>query len=79
MERTFALKAHDQSAWLGHLGGIVFDHIRGLQCLADFDWGYFTLEHTLNGVGTVENFGHGLIILFMSLRGALVLAEAAFL
>ncbi len=56
MEWTFALKAHDQPAWLWHFSGIVLDHIRSLQCLADFGWGYFTFEHALDRVSAVENF-----------------------
>ncbi len=72
MERPFALKAHEESAWLGHFGGVVFDHVCSFQGLADFDWGYFTFEHALDRVGTVENFGHGVIIhwrfVLMSLR-----------
>ena len=62
MKWALALKAHDQTAWLGHFSRIVLDHIRSLQCLADLGWGYFTLEHALDCVGTVENFKHGLII-----------------
>ena len=62
MEWMLALKAHDQTAWFGHFGGVVFDHIRSFQGLADFGWGYFTLEHALDGVGTVENSDHRLII-----------------
>ena len=62
MEWTLALKAHDQPAWFGHFSGIVLNHIRSFQCLADFDWGYLALEHALDGVGAVENSGHGLSI-----------------
>ena len=56
MEWTLALKAHYQPAWLGHFGGVVFDNIRSFQGLADFDWGYFTLEHTLDRMGTIKYF-----------------------
>ena len=62
MKGTFALKADDESAGLGHLGGIIFDHILGLQRTADLGWGYFALEHALHRVDSVENLGHGLII-----------------
>ena len=71
MEWTLALKAHDQPAWFGHFRGVIFDDVRSFQGLADFEWGYFTLEHALDRVGTVKNLGHGLIIhweLLMSLR-----------
>ncbi len=63
MKGTFALKADDESAGLGHLGRIIFDHILGLQRTADLGWGYFALEHALHRVDSVENLGHGLIIL----------------
>ena len=62
MKWVLALKTHDQPAWLGHFGGVIFDQVFRFQCLADSDWGYFTLEHALNRVGAVENSGHGLII-----------------
>ena len=62
MEWTLALKAHDQPAWFGHFRGVIFDDVRSFQGLADFEWGYFTLEHALDCVGAVENSGHGLII-----------------
>ena len=63
MEWTLALKAHYESAWLGHFGGVVFDQIHSIQGFADFYWGYLTFEHALDCVGAVENSGHGLIIL----------------
>lgn len=63
MKRALALKAKDQSAWLGHLGGVVLNNILGFQRTADFACGYFAPKHALNCVGAIENFGHGDIIL----------------
>ena len=64
VEWALALKAHKEPAWLGRFGGVVFDHIRRLQGLADFGWSNLTFEHALDCVGAVENSGHGLIILW---------------
>ena len=75
MKRTFALKAHDQSARFGHFGGVIFDHIFSFESLADFGWGYFAFKHALNGVDAVENFGHGVIILCSMLVNALYREE----
>ena len=63
MEGTLALIAHDQSAGLGHFGGVIFDDVLSFERTAHFAWGYFAFEHALHGVDAVEDLGHGMIIL----------------
>ena len=57
MERTFALKAQNQSTGFGHLRGVILDGFPQLKRLSDFPGGNSTLEHALNCMDTEEKFG----------------------
>jgi hypothetical protein len=62
MKWTPALKAHQQAAGFGHFSGVILDDIFGFKRAMDFVNGDSALEHPLNGVGSIEDFGHGRII-----------------
>ena len=56
MERTFALKAQDQSAWLRHLCRVILDGFARFKHLGDVFRGDMTFKHTLDGVDAEEDF-----------------------
>ena len=57
MERTFPLKAQNQSAWLRHLRGVIFDGFPRFQYLSHFLRSYSALKHALERMDAEENFG----------------------
>ena len=56
MEWAIALKSQNQAARLRHFCGVVFNCFTRFKCLRDLLRGDIALKHTLNGMGTEEDF-----------------------
>jgi len=55
---TFSMKAQDQPAGLGHLGGIVFNCLPGLKRQSHISDRDVPLKHALDGMDAEEDFCH---------------------